>query len=162
MCCQIPLRLCVTFFQNLKGVDYFDIAVAWKSIAGRWQTLCFSFFFSELVTYFSSCISVSRFSQMEKTKINNFMLLLTNDRDSSGFIKRIGEASGGQFVIEWQMTLKHLATSLIQSVIKERFGGESLRIFTVLLHKGTSEGHALFKLATPVYCDRRFFLSGLL
>ena len=59
---------------------------------------------------------------MDKPKISNFMLLLANDRDSSEFIKRIGEAIERQFVNEWQTILKHLATSLILSVIKERFG----------------------------------------
>ncbi len=64
------------------------------------------------------------------------MNMLTNDRENTGFVKKVGEASGGQYVIDWLTTLRQLSCCIIQSVIREYFGGESLRIFNVLLSRG--------------------------
>ncbi|XP_075252256.1 DNA-directed RNA polymerase III subunit RPC3-like isoform X1 [Convolutriloba macropyga] len=93
---------------------------------------------SESVSVNMSAINQS-LNRLDKAVVSNYMLILSNDRDNTGFVRRVGDAGGGQYVIDWYWALRQLTISIIQGVIRERFGGESVRIFNVLMAKGFSE-----------------------
>ena len=57
------------------------------------------------------------------------------EEDKTRFLSRVGEASGGQFVVNAKHILTELACATIENIILERFGSKALRIFRVVRNK---------------------------
>ncbi|XP_064609814.1 DNA-directed RNA polymerase III subunit RPC3-like [Liolophura sinensis] len=55
--------------------------------------------------------------------------------DTAQFVSRVGDSGGGMFVVNIQKALTTLTKLHIESVIHERYGSKTLRIFRVLLLK---------------------------
>lgn len=51
------------------------------------------------------------------------------DEDSSGLISRVGDAGGGQFVLNYAMVFENLACATLDSIVLEKFGSKALRLF---------------------------------
>ncbi|WAR00666.1 RPC3-like protein [Mya arenaria] len=55
--------------------------------------------------------------------------------DSMSFVMKVGESGGGMYIVNMMKALETLCQAHIESVVQERFGSKSLRIFRVLLLK---------------------------
>lgn len=51
------------------------------------------------------------------------------EEDSSQFIKRVGDSGGGQYNINMKNAFKELVWTTIESIVTERFGSKTARIF---------------------------------
>lgn len=49
--------------------------------------------------------------------------------DSSNLISKVGDAGGGQFVLNYSTVFENLACSTLDSIVLERFGSKALRLF---------------------------------
>ncbi|XP_060596716.1 DNA-directed RNA polymerase III subunit RPC3-like [Ruditapes philippinarum] len=74
-----------------------------------------------------------------------YLSLMTDD--SSGVVSKVGESGGGMFVINIMKGLKTICKAHLESVVQERFGSKSLRIFRVLLLKQHLEQKQIEDLA---------------
>ncbi|XP_053405654.1 DNA-directed RNA polymerase III subunit RPC3-like [Mercenaria mercenaria] len=74
-----------------------------------------------------------------------YLSLMTDD--SMELVSKVGESGGGMFVINIMKGLTALCKSHLESVVQERFGSKSLRIFRVLLLKQHLEQKQIEDLA---------------
>lgn len=54
------------------------------------------------------------------------------EEDSSQFIKRVGDSGGGQYNINMKNAFKELVWTTIESIVTERFGSKTARIFRLV------------------------------
>ena len=57
------------------------------------------------------------------------------EEDRTRFLDRVGDAGGGQYVINIKHVFTELATAAIENIILERYGSKALRIFRVIRQK---------------------------
>ncbi|KAL4227603.1 DNA-directed RNA polymerase III subunit RPC3 [Mactra antiquata] len=67
--------------------------------------------------------------------------------DSTNLVSKIGESGGGMFVVNIMKGLTSLCKAHLESVVQERFGSKSLRIFKVLLLKEHLEQKQIEEMA---------------
>ncbi|XP_061572888.1 DNA-directed RNA polymerase III subunit RPC3 [Cololabis saira] len=65
--------------------------------------------------------------------LDQYLTLLVDD--PMEFVGRAGESGGGIFVVNLHRALANLARATLESVVQERFGSRSARIFRLLLRK---------------------------
>uniref|UniRef100_A0A3Q3GN54 DNA-directed RNA polymerase III subunit RPC3 n=1 Tax=Labrus bergylta TaxID=56723 RepID=A0A3Q3GN54_9LABR len=65
--------------------------------------------------------------------LDQYLTLLVDD--PMEFVGKAGESGGGMFVVNLHRALANLARATIESVVQERFGSRSARIFRLLLRK---------------------------
>lgn len=65
--------------------------------------------------------------------LDQYLTLLVDD--PMEFVGKAGESGGGMFVVNLHRALANLARSTLESVVQERFGSRSARIFRLLLRK---------------------------
>uniref|UniRef100_V9KPL2 DNA-directed RNA polymerase III subunit RPC3 n=1 Tax=Callorhinchus milii TaxID=7868 RepID=V9KPL2_CALMI len=70
---------------------------------------------------------------ISKQVLDQYLSLLADD--PMEFVGKTGESGGGMFVINLHRALATLARATVESVIQERFGSRSARIFRLLLRK---------------------------
>lgn len=63
--------------------------------------------------------------------LDQYLTLLVDD--PMGFVSKAGESGGGMFVVNLHRALTNLARVTLESVVQERFGSRSARIFRLLL-----------------------------
>ena len=69
----------------------------------------------------------------------NFVLFQILEEDRTRFLDRVGDAGGGQYIINAKHILTELAASTIENIIMERYGSKTLRIFRVIRQKQQCE-----------------------
>ena len=57
------------------------------------------------------------------------------EEERSRFVSRVGDAGGGQYVVNVKHIFTELAASTIENIIMERYGSKALRIFRVIRQK---------------------------
>ncbi|KAL5005361.1 hypothetical protein ScPMuIL_018817 [Solemya velum] len=67
--------------------------------------------------------------------------------DTAAFITKVGESSGGLYVVNIYQSLAELCKAHMENVVQERFGSKSVRIFRVLLLKRHLEQKQIEELA---------------
>eukprot|EP00066_Takifugu_rubripes_P003613 XP_003966326.1 PREDICTED: DNA-directed RNA polymerase III subunit RPC3 [Takifugu rubripes] len=65
--------------------------------------------------------------------LDQYLTLLVDD--PMEFVGRAGESGGGMFVVNLHKVLANLARATLESIVQERFGSRSARIFRLLLRK---------------------------
>ncbi|KAM6995061.1 DNA-directed RNA polymerase III subunit RPC3 [Tautogolabrus adspersus] len=65
--------------------------------------------------------------------LDQYLTLLVDD--PMEFVGKAGESGGGMYVVNLHRALANLARATIESVVQERFGSRSARIFRLLLRK---------------------------
>ncbi|KAM7420882.1 hypothetical protein PAMA_015202 [Pampus argenteus] len=65
--------------------------------------------------------------------LDQYLTLLVDD--PMEFVGKAGESGGGMYVVNLHRALANLACATIESVVQERFGSRSARIFRLLLRK---------------------------
>uniref|UniRef100_A0A1A7YM05 DNA-directed RNA polymerase III subunit RPC3 n=1 Tax=Iconisemion striatum TaxID=60296 RepID=A0A1A7YM05_9TELE len=65
--------------------------------------------------------------------LDQYLTLLVDD--PMEFVGKIGESGGGMFVVNLHRALANLARATLESIVQERFGSRSARIFRLLLRK---------------------------
>ncbi|XP_068180424.1 DNA-directed RNA polymerase III subunit RPC3 [Antennarius striatus] len=65
--------------------------------------------------------------------LDQYLTLLVDD--PMEFVGRAGESGGGMYVVNLHRALANLARATLESVVQERFGSRSARIFRLLLRK---------------------------
>lgn len=65
--------------------------------------------------------------------LDQYLTLLVDD--PMEFVGKAGESGGGMFVVNLHKALANLARATLESVVQERFGSRSARIFRLLLRK---------------------------
>ncbi|XP_072139026.1 DNA-directed RNA polymerase III subunit RPC3 [Mobula birostris] len=70
---------------------------------------------------------------ISKQVLDQYLTLLSDD--PMEFVGKTGESGGGMFVINLHRALASLACATVESVVQERFGSRSARIFRLLLRK---------------------------
>ncbi|XP_043972736.1 DNA-directed RNA polymerase III subunit RPC3 [Gambusia affinis] len=65
--------------------------------------------------------------------LDQYLTLLVDD--PMEFVGKIGESGGGMFVVNLHRALANLARATVESIVQERFGSRSARIFRLLLRK---------------------------
>uniref|UniRef100_A0AAX7VRI4 DNA-directed RNA polymerase III subunit RPC3 n=1 Tax=Astatotilapia calliptera TaxID=8154 RepID=A0AAX7VRI4_ASTCA len=65
--------------------------------------------------------------------LDQYLTLLVDD--PMEFVGKAGESGGGMFVVNLHRALANLARATLESVVQERFGSRSARIFRLLLRK---------------------------
>ncbi|XP_057195970.1 DNA-directed RNA polymerase III subunit RPC3 isoform X1 [Triplophysa rosa] len=65
--------------------------------------------------------------------LDQYLTLLVDD--PMEFVGRTGDSGGGMFVVNLHRALANLARATLESVVQERFGSRSARIFRLLLRK---------------------------
>lgn len=81
--------------------------------------------------------------------------------DSLGFIRKVGEMGGGQYVVEMENSFEELALACIENVITERFGSKASRIFRVIRLKRYIEQEELQKEAMIPAKEAKFLSYNL-
>ncbi|KAL8591257.1 hypothetical protein ACOMHN_017581 [Nucella lapillus] len=89
------------------------------------------------------------YSQMPKTTSRNCVerLLKLMTHTMPMFITRVGDSAGGMYIIKTFEALKFLCMALFKSVVEERFGSKSKRIFEVIVEKKHLEEDTIAKLS---------------
>ncbi|KAJ8676608.1 hypothetical protein QAD02_012395 [Eretmocerus hayati] len=54
------------------------------------------------------------------------------EEDSSGFIQRVGDSGGGQYMVNMKEAFHQLAWSALENIVMERFGSKAARIFRLV------------------------------
>ncbi|XP_060676830.1 DNA-directed RNA polymerase III subunit RPC3 isoform X2 [Hemiscyllium ocellatum] len=70
---------------------------------------------------------------LSKPVLDQYLTLLSDD--PMEFVGKSGDSGGGMFVINLHRALASLARATVESVVQERFGSRSARIFRLLLRK---------------------------
>nr|KAG5703652.1 hypothetical protein BaRGS_002526 [Batillaria attramentaria] len=70
---------------------------------------------------------------LTRTTVEQYLRVITDDMPE--FLSKAGDSSGGLFVVNIFQAYEALCKAHIESVVQERFGSKSLRIFRVLLVK---------------------------
>ncbi|XP_067878635.1 DNA-directed RNA polymerase III subunit RPC3 [Heterodontus francisci] len=70
---------------------------------------------------------------LSKQVLDQYLSLLSDD--PMEFIGKCGDSGGGMFVVNLHRALASLARATVESVVQERFGSRSARIFRLLLRK---------------------------
>ncbi|XP_008430973.1 DNA-directed RNA polymerase III subunit RPC3 [Poecilia reticulata] len=65
--------------------------------------------------------------------LDQYLTLLVDD--PMEFVGKTGESGGGMFVVNLHRALANLARNTVESIVQERFGSRSARIFRLLLRK---------------------------
>ncbi|XP_064802510.1 DNA-directed RNA polymerase III subunit RPC3-like isoform X2 [Oncorhynchus masou masou] len=65
--------------------------------------------------------------------LDQYLSLLVDD--PMEFVGKSGDSGGGMYVVNLQRALANLARATLESVVQERFGSRSARIFRLLLRK---------------------------
>uniref|UniRef100_A0A3Q2Q0E5 DNA-directed RNA polymerase III subunit RPC3 n=1 Tax=Fundulus heteroclitus TaxID=8078 RepID=A0A3Q2Q0E5_FUNHE len=65
--------------------------------------------------------------------LDQYLTLLVDD--PMEFVGKAGESGGGMFVVNLHKALANLARATLESIVQERFGSRSARIFRLLLRK---------------------------
>jgi DNA-directed RNA polymerase III subunit RPC3 len=55
------------------------------------------------------------------------------EEDSSGFVSKVGDSSGGQYSINMKLAFTQLTWATIENIVMERFGSKAARIFRCVL-----------------------------
>ncbi|XP_052283471.1 DNA-directed RNA polymerase III subunit RPC3-like isoform X2 [Dreissena polymorpha] len=71
--------------------------------------------------------------QLSKQICEQYLTVMADD--STGFVNKIGDSGGGMYTINMMKAMTTICTAHVESVIQERFGSKSLRIFRVLILK---------------------------
>lgn len=66
------------------------------------------------------------YSELEQY-LDQYLRLI--EEDSSQFIKRVGDSGGGQYSINMKNAFEQLVWTTIESIVTERFGSKTARIF---------------------------------
>ncbi|XP_060648066.1 DNA-directed RNA polymerase III subunit RPC3 [Drosophila nasuta] len=77
--------------------------------------------------------------------LDQYIALITDD--SLGFLRKVGDMGGGQYVVDMESSFESLAFACVESVITERFGSKAARIFRVIRFKKFIEQEDLQKEA---------------
>ncbi|KAM8707293.1 hypothetical protein ACLKA7_011395 [Drosophila subpalustris] len=77
--------------------------------------------------------------------LDQYISLITDD--SLGFLRRVGDMGGGQYIVDFERSFESLAFACVESVITERFGSKAARIFRVIRFKKYIEQEDLQKEA---------------
>ncbi|KAM7363435.1 RNA polymerase III subunit C [Cochliomyia hominivorax] len=103
---------------------------------------------------YSNPFTVVEVKQMVEKNSNNLDLVRHLEQyvasiadDSLGFIRKIGEMGGGQYVVDMSIAFENLALACVENVITERFGSKASRIFRVVRMKKYIEQEELQKEA---------------
>ncbi|XP_069796703.1 DNA-directed RNA polymerase III subunit RPC3 isoform X2 [Narcine bancroftii] len=70
---------------------------------------------------------------LSKQVLDQYLALLSDD--PMEFVSKTGESGGGMYMINLHRALASLACATVESVVQERFGSRSARIFRLLLRK---------------------------
>ncbi|XP_053947010.1 DNA-directed RNA polymerase III subunit RPC3 [Anastrepha ludens] len=102
----------------------------------------------------SNPFTLAEIKQMIEKKSNNLDLIKHLDQyvslladDPLGFIRKIGEMGGGQYVVDLRHAFKELTLSWFGRVITERYGSKASRIFRIIHMKKFIEQEELQKEA---------------
>uniref|UniRef100_A0A0N5B8A0 DNA-directed RNA polymerase III subunit RPC3 n=1 Tax=Strongyloides papillosus TaxID=174720 RepID=A0A0N5B8A0_STREA len=88
---------------------------------------------------------ISAFDVIKAAKISNAKsqecmdLLRCLSEESNGVVKRMGEGSGGLYVIDYEKAIEELLIRNVQAFIRERIDDRAARIFCLLIKKGYLE-----------------------
>ncbi|EDW59179.1 DNA-directed RNA polymerase III subunit RPC3 [Drosophila virilis] len=77
--------------------------------------------------------------------LDQYICLITDD--SLGFLRKVGDMGGGQYLVDMEKAFESLALACVESVITERFGSKAARIFRVIRFKKYIEQEDLQKEA---------------
>ena len=69
------------------------------------------------------------------------------DEDSSSLVSKIGDAGGGQFVLNYGAVFEKLACATLDSIVLERFGSKALRLFRWAVYQQKKTHHYLKSFA---------------
>ncbi|CAB3981280.1 DNA-directed RNA polymerase III subunit RPC3 [Paramuricea clavata] len=72
-------------------------------------------------------------SEIDSDEIAQYLNLLQDDE--VGFVSKVGENSGGLYVVNIKKSMEAICVQTIESVVRERCGSKSMRIFKLLLLK---------------------------
>lgn len=92
------------------------------------------------------CLISKFLTEIVLPKILGFNQMFTAD-DSLGFLRKVGDMGGGQYVVDMEHAFESLAFACVESVITERFGSKATRIFRVIRIKNYIEQGDLQKEA---------------
>ncbi|XP_015236009.1 PREDICTED: DNA-directed RNA polymerase III subunit RPC3-like [Cyprinodon variegatus] len=70
---------------------------------------------------------------IQRPILDQYLTLLVDD--PMEFVGRAGESGGGMFVVNLRRALANLARATVESIVQEKFGSRSARIFRLLLRK---------------------------
>lgn len=70
---------------------------------------------------------------IQRPILDQYLTLLVDD--PMEFVGKAGESGGGMYVVNLHRALANLARATVESVVQERFGSRSARIFRLLLRK---------------------------
>ena len=67
-------------------------------------------------------------------------------QDCDGFLRRVGDAGGGEYIINLDSIIETITMSSVDSIVRERYGSKSARIFryTILIHEFKEESNKNF------------------
>ncbi|KAK3098436.1 hypothetical protein FSP39_019429 [Pinctada imbricata] len=70
---------------------------------------------------------------VDRKLLDTYLSIITDD--STDFVMKVGDSGGGMFSVNMYKCMLQLTKAHIESVVQERFGSKSLRIFRLLLLK---------------------------
>ena len=53
----------------------------------------------------------------------------------SRFLDRVGDAGGGQYMVNYLHIIEEIAAATVENIVKEKFGSKSMRIFRYIREK---------------------------
>jgi DNA-directed RNA polymerase III subunit RPC3 len=59
--------------------------------------------------------------------------MFISEEDSSEFVSKVGDSSGGQYSINMKLAFIQLTWATIENIVMERFGSKAARIFRYVL-----------------------------
>ncbi|CAF0854545.1 unnamed protein product [Brachionus calyciflorus] len=69
--------------------------------------------------------------KMDSITVEKYLSVISQD----SVLDKIGDYSGGAYIIDFKKALHNICVSHIESVVRERYGSKSLRIFRVIMDK---------------------------
>uniref|UniRef100_A0A673HIT9 DNA-directed RNA polymerase III subunit RPC3 n=1 Tax=Sinocyclocheilus rhinocerous TaxID=307959 RepID=A0A673HIT9_9TELE len=92
--------------------------------------------------------------------LDQYLTLLVDD--PMEFVGRTGDSGGGMYVVNLHRALANLARATLESVVQERFGSRSARIFRLLLRKRHLEQKQVEDFAMVPAKEAKYMLYTLL
>ncbi|XP_065834496.1 DNA-directed RNA polymerase III subunit RPC3-like [Oscarella lobularis] len=84
---------------------------------------------------------------ISRDELRRYLVFLADDDSSCRLLVKTGEQGGGVYAVDVNATTSLLRRETIESVVQERFGSRSLRIFRLLLEKKYLEQKQVGELA---------------
>jgi len=65
--------------------------------------------------------------------LDQYLTILSSDK--TRFLDRVGDAGGGQYMVNYLHIIEEIAAATVENIVKEKFGSKSMRIFRYIREK---------------------------